>query len=47
MANIYANNDKSSFNFFIDDYNNSNIKKLFEDYKIDSQINEDRKYLKY
>lgn len=42
IANIYANNDKKAVLTFIDDYNNSdNIKKLFEDYKIDSQINEE------
>ena len=42
IANIYANYDKKAVLTFIDDYNNSdNIKKLFEDYKIDSQINEE------
>ena len=39
IANIYANNDKNTVLNFINDYNNSDdIKKLFEDYKIDSKI---------
>ena len=42
IANIYANNDKNTVLNFINDYNNSDdIKKLFEDYKIDSQINKE------
>ncbi len=39
IANIYAKNDKNTVLNFINDYNNSDdVKKLFEDYKIDSQI---------
>ena len=39
IANIYAKNDKNTVLNFIYDYNNSDdVKKLFEDYKIDSQI---------
>ena len=42
IANIYADNDKNTVLNFINDYNNSDdIKKLFEDYKIDSQINKE------
>lgn len=42
IANIYAKNDKNTVLSFINDYNNSDdIRKLFEDYKIDSQINEE------
>lgn len=40
IANIYIENDKNAVLNFIHDYNNSkDIKKLFENYKIDSQIN--------
>ena len=42
IANIYVKNDKKTVLSFINDYNNSDdVKKLFEDYKIDLQINEE------
>ncbi|WP_299525882.1 hypothetical protein [uncultured Methanobrevibacter sp.] len=42
IANIYVENDKTTVLNFIHDYNNSkDLKKLFEDYKINSQINKE------